>query len=73
MEGDGLNLNSLGCRSDGTLPESQHALSSHGSTGKIFVLKLTTVLKVTNHNYVLALRGIYDKPGPHTGKPGSRP
>ena len=39
MEGDGLNLNSFGCGPDGSLLESQYALSSHGSTGRFFALK----------------------------------
>ena len=51
MEGDGLNLNSFGCGPDGSLLESQYALSSHGSTGRFFALKfqlLTTSISALN-------------------------
>ena len=51
MEGDGLNLNSFGCGPDGSLLESQYAVSSHGSTGRFFALKfqlLTTSILALN-------------------------
>ena len=44
MEGDGLNLNSFGCGPDGSLLESQYALSSYGSTGRFFALNFRLLI-----------------------------